>query len=84
MSSEDILYIRVDGTSHALVKGGEYVLKSLPNEQLWTKFKAFADDKINATQKLKFALGRVNNILSFSHVFKRLLFQGRQKSGLCG
>ena len=46
------------------------------------------------TQKLKFVLGRLENIVgkekmlitcifSFSHnVFKRLLSQGRQKSGL--
>ena len=29
----------------------------------WSKLKAFADDKINVTEKLKFALGRVENIM---------------------
>ena len=54
-----------------------------------SKFKAFADNKINVTEKLKFVLGRVENIVgkgenagyqffSFYHnVFKRLLLQGR-------
>ena len=30
---------------------------------LLPKLKAFADNKINVTQKLKFALGRVENIV---------------------
>ena len=54
-----------------------------------SKFKAFADDKMNVTKELKFVLGRVENIVgkgenagyklfSFSHnVFKRLLSKGR-------
>ena len=29
----------------------------------WSKLKAFADNKINATQKLKFALGGIENIV---------------------
>ena len=29
----------------------------------WFKLKAFADDKINVTEKLKFVLGRVENIV---------------------
>ena len=29
----------------------------------WSKLKAFAGDKINVTQKLKFVLGRVENIV---------------------
>ena len=50
----------------------------------WSKLKAFADDKINVTEKLRFVLGKVVNIVgkgenachSFSHnVFKRLLIQ---------
>ena len=38
---------------------------SLPNERIldWSKLKAFADDKINVTEKLKFVLGRVENIV---------------------
>ena len=57
--------------------------------------KAFADDKINVTQKLKFVLWKVENIVGkeenagysiffFSHnVFKRPL-PAEKKSGLCG
>ena len=67
------------------------VFNSLPNEKIldWSKLKAFADDKINVTEKWKFVLGRVENIVekgenagcqhyfSFSHnVFKRLLKLG--------
>ena len=40
-------------------------LNSLPNDKIlnWSKLKAFADDKINVTVKLKFVLGRVENIV---------------------
>ena len=53
-----------------------------------SKFKAFADDNLNVYQKLKFASGRVENILGngenagYQHfvllhsVFKRLLPKG--------
>ena len=30
---------------------------------VWSKLKALADDKINVTEKLKFVLGRVENIV---------------------
>ena len=38
---------------------------SLPHNKIsdWSKLKAFADDKLNATEKLKFVLGRVENIV---------------------
>ena len=38
---------------------------SLPDDKIldWSKFKAFADDKINVKKKLKFGLGRVENIV---------------------
>ena len=67
----------------------------LPNKKFfdWSTLKAFADNKINLTQKQKFFLGLVENIvgkrenagyqhfLFFSHnVFKRLYFQGCYKS----
>ena len=41
------------------------MLNSLPNNKILvlTKFKAFKDDKITVTQKLKFVLGRVENIM---------------------
>ena len=37
----------------------------VPNNKFldWSKLKAFADNKINVTQKLKFDLGRVENVL---------------------
>ena len=40
-------------------------LNSLPNNKIldWSKLKAFADDKINPIEKLKFVLGRVENIV---------------------
>ena len=38
---------------------------SLPNDKIldWSKLKAFADDKMNVNQKLKFDTGRVENIV---------------------
>ena len=40
-------------------------VNSSPKDKIlnWTKFKAFADDKINVSEKLKFMLGRVENIV---------------------
>ena len=39
-------------------------IKSLSNDKIsdWSKLKAFADDKIDVPKKLKFVLGRVENI----------------------
>ena len=66
-----------------------------PNKILdQTKLKAFADDKLNVTKMIISVVDRVENIVgkreiacksnfSFSHnVFKRLLFQTRQKASL--
>ena len=38
-------------------------INSLPHDKIldWFKLKAFADDKIKVTEKLKFVLGRVEN-----------------------
>ena len=38
---------------------------SLPHGKIldWSKLGAFADDKINATEKLTFVLGRIENIV---------------------
>ena len=38
---------------------------SLPHDKIldWSKWKAFADDKLNVTEKLKFVLGRLENIV---------------------
>ena len=40
-------------------------LSSLPNNKFldWSKLKAFADNKINVTEELKFVLVRVENIV---------------------
>ena len=40
-------------------------VNSLPNKKFldWSKFKAFADNKINVIEKLKFVLGSVGNIM---------------------
>ena len=40
-------------------------LNFLPNDNIldWSKLKAFADGKISVNEKLKFGLGRVENIL---------------------
>ena len=42
-----------------------HLVNSLPNNKILHRFKlqAFADDKINVTEKFKFVLGRVENIL---------------------
>ena len=69
-----------------------------PNDKIldWSKLKAFTDDEINVSEKLKFVFGRVGNIvgkeenagyyhfLLFPQCFRRLLSQGRKKLGLCG
>ena len=51
-----------------------------------SKLKAFADDKINVTEKSKFDLVSLENIVGKGENagFKRLLPQGHQKSSLCG
>ena len=59
-------------------------LNSLPNDKIldWSKFKAFADDKIKVLKMIIFVLDRDENIVgkgenAFPHnVFKRPLFQG--------
>ena len=58
----------------------------------WSKLKALADDKINVTEKLKFVLGRVENIMGKGEnagkhnflVFRVPFPQGHQKSPLYG
>ena len=43
---------------------GRYFLQvSLPNDKIfdWSKLKAFPDEKINMTEKLKYVLGRLEN-----------------------
>ena len=40
-------------------------LNSLPNDKIldWSKLEAFADDKLNAIEKLKYVLGLVENMV---------------------
>ena len=48
--------------SIALAKTG---VNPLPNDKIlvWSKLKAYADDKIIVTEKLKIVLGRIENIV---------------------
>ena len=68
-------------------------MNTLPNDKILelSKLKAFADDEINANQKLKFDLERIENIvgkgenagyqhfLLFPRCFHNLLFPGSLK-----
>ena len=42
-----------------------FLYNSLPNDKIFdrSKLKAFADDKINMTEKMEFVLGRLENIV---------------------
>ena len=55
-----------------------WILVSLPNDKIsdCSKLKAFADDKINVTEKLKFVLRKVNNIVGKAENagYQRFLF----------
>ena len=69
---------------------------TIPNDKFLdlSKFKAFADDNLNVYQKLKFALGRVENIvgkgenagyqhfLLFPQCFQKASFLGSLKVGI--
>ena len=52
-------------TSKLLLLNNFICIKSLPDDIFldWSKLKAFADDKIYVNKKLKFVLGRVENIV---------------------
>ena len=58
-----------DYTSGEIASSGlfycTYCFNSLPNDKFsdWSKLKAFADDKLNLTEKLKLELERVENIV---------------------
>ena len=68
-------------------------INSLPNEKFldWSKLKAFADDKIDVTEKFEFVVGRIENIfgkgenagyqhfLLFPQCFQKPLFTGLLK-----
>ena len=71
-------------------------LNSLPNDKIidWSKLKASADDNINVTEKLKFVLGRAQNIvgkgenagyqhfLLFPPCFQKASYKGPLKVGI--
>ena len=73
-------------------------INSLPKDKIldWSKLKAFADNKINVNEKLKFGLGRIENIvgngenagyqhfLLIQQCFHKATFPGLLKTGLCG
>ena len=52
------------------------MVNSLPNDEIlgWSKLKAFADDKIHVTEKLKFVLAMVTSIFSFPTMFSKVFF----------
>ena len=60
-----------------------YIINSLPNNKIvvWSNLKASANDKIYVAEKLKFVLGKVENIKrngeNAMYVFKRFFLQGR-------
>ena len=69
---------------------------SLPKNEIldWSKLQAFADNKINVTEKLQFVLGKVENIvgkgenagyqhsLPFPQCFEKAAFSGSLKFGI--
>ena len=68
------------------------LVNPLPNYKFlnWSNLKGLADDKINVTEKLKFVLGRVENIvgkgdkhfLFFLQCFQKASFPGSLKVGI--
>ena len=72
------------------------MVNSLPNDKIldWSKLKAFAHEKINVTEKMKFVLGRVENIvgkgenagnqhfLLFPQCFQKASYTGSLKVGI--
>ena len=57
------------------------LLNTLPNNKFldWSKFRAFADDKINATQKRMFFLGWVENIVGKGENAGNLSYNGKRR-----
>ena len=65
---ERLLVSKPDSLSNIVVSNScpsPTFLNSLPNDKIsdWSKLKALTDDKIDATEKSKFVLGRVKNIV---------------------
>ena len=82
---------QISSKSIVLIISLNLIFISLPYNKIlvWTKSKAFAEDKLIQNEKLKLVQGRVKNIvgkgenvgyqhfLLFHNVFKIFLFQGR-------
>ena len=68
------------------------IFNPLPDDNILglPKFKAFADDKLNVTEKIQVVFHRIENIAGTSifffsnNVFKGIFPLVRQKSSLCG
>ena len=87
------LFLRVFKARDGVSRGEIYSFNSLPNDKTldWPKFKAFAEDKIHVTQKLKFSFGMVENFvgkeenagyqhfLLFPQCFQKASFTGSLK-----
>ena len=79
------------------ISSSDCLLNSLPNIKIldWSRFKAFAEDKISVTQKFEFVYGRAENIvgkgenagyqyfLLFSQCFQNASLLGVVKSQDC-
>ena len=86
----DHFYVICSGVPRVLA------INSLPHDKIldWFKLKAFADDKMKPTEKLKFVLGRVENtvgkgenagyqhFLLFLQCFQKASFSGASKVGI--
>ena len=88
--SKNILHSQSFNYSHLHVYVNKNQVNSLPNDKFldWSIGKAFADNKLNVAEKLKFILGRVENMVGkgenagYQHF---LLFpQCFQKSSISG
>ena len=66
--------------------GKAKMINSLLNDKIsdWSKLKAFAENKINVTETLKFVLGKIENIVGkgenlFPQCFQHVSFSGLLK-----
>ena len=53
-----------------------FILNPVPDDKIldWSKLKSFANDEINVTEKLKFVLERVENIVGKGKNAGQLIF----------
>ena len=60
-----IFFPRTDGNPWDTVNSSLYTLNSLPNDKMldWSKFKGFAENKINAAEMIISLSNRVENIV---------------------